>query len=745
MDETLWKQSLGRSVSLGDCYDATTEQFTGRNIFNKKLTKEVIREHNIRNQSWNYDFSNSTASKLSMFSLDGELKLSLLCDVLPNISGSAKFVKNAITNKEEIRCTFALFTNTIEQRIEIDDVDLLNFYNDLTKIDNFKGTHVVTRLKWGANAVAELFIENDEKLGKMEITGAIKANLGKIADIALSDASITGNVKYENFNLSKINKIRWSVNADVDLNTKTPKNAEEALNIIYHLPEKIKEEGNGRPLEFCLLPLKELKETLGCTNTTNTIFYKIQNAEILKVEHQFKEIETSRLDLLTLRDFMMRNIDYVIPNDLKTLKEFMNIFDISFTQFQQSISTKLNEVRSGKADQNQLLAIVETFKKESNAASPKVEEFTASFKTAERRINMLKDISQKGIIFIKNHAAFESTMLISNKDIYILSYSFNKINENRQWLENYQYFSKLHEQHKDEHMFCMIDFDITPEIQSSQDLAAEPQIHKVFNGKFVVKNILKEIKLFESICSVRCTQVHEIANIDYEKRIPVQFPCPNASSGKQCSKKGCDWYCVKCFSTIEYGFNDKFYCRCGCHKIENFEFKCDDHMHGNIYVKYSYEQLKSYIANIKKREEINILLLGQIGAGKTSLIKTAESICFEMMRHPSLKDKTQLVEFSQSMSDDEDLISSDNEDEEAKTKECQGYHIPYGKYVLNFIDTPGLGDCRGIKQDKKHLEKIFSFAEKCGSLNAVCIFIKPDESIVSQYCLIEYLSNFPQK
>uniref|UniRef100_A0A914QAK7 Uncharacterized protein n=1 Tax=Panagrolaimus davidi TaxID=227884 RepID=A0A914QAK7_9BILA len=491
MNETLWKQSLGRSVSLGDCYDATTEQFTGRNIFNKKLTKEVIREHNIRNQSWNYDFSNSTASKLSMFSLDGELKLSLLCDVLPNIAGSAKFVKNSITNKEEIRCTFALFTNTIEQRIEIDDVDLLNFYNDHTKIDSFKGTHVVTRLKWGANAVAELFIENDENLGKMEITGAIKANLGKIADIALSDASITGNVKYENFNLSKINKIRWSVNADVDLNTKTPKNAEEALNIIYHLPEKIKEEGNGRPLEFCLLPLKELKETLGCTKTTNAIFHKIQNSEILKVEHQFKEIETSRLDLLTLRDLMMRNIDY-------------------------------------------------------------------------------------------DHAAFESTMLVSNKDIYILSYSFNKIKENRQWLENYQYFCKLNEQHKDEHMFCMIDFDITPEIQSSQDLAAEPQIHKVFNGKIVVKNILNEIKLFESVCSVRCTQVHEKENHDYEKLSPVQFPCPNANN-------------------------------------------------------------------------------------------------------------TQSVGLSRSMSDDEDLISSDNEDEEAKTTECQAYHIPYGKYVLNFIDTPGLG------------------------------------------------------
>uniref|UniRef100_A0A914QR43 SNTX MACPF/CDC-like domain-containing protein n=1 Tax=Panagrolaimus davidi TaxID=227884 RepID=A0A914QR43_9BILA len=315
MDETIWKQSLGRSVSLGDCYDATTEKFTGLNIFIKEIPNEVIRKQDITNQSWNYDFSNSTTSKLSMLNLDGELKLSLLCGMLPNISGSAKFIENKTTNKEEVRCTFALFTNTIEQRIEINDMALCDIYDK--RIDSFKGTHVVTRLKWGSNAVAELFIENDEKIGKTEIAGAIKANLGKMA---LSDATIQGNIKHESFDLSKVTKIRWSVNADVISNTKTPKNAEEALNIIYHLPEQIKENGNGRPLEFCLLPLKELKESLGYASSNNTLFYKIESTAVLKVEQQFTEIESSRLDLLTLRDFMTTNIEFVTPNELKTLQ-----------------------------------------------------------------------------------------------------------------------------------------------------------------------------------------------------------------------------------------------------------------------------------------------------------------------------------------------------------------------------------------------------------------------------------------
>uniref|UniRef100_A0A914PDK4 Uncharacterized protein n=1 Tax=Panagrolaimus davidi TaxID=227884 RepID=A0A914PDK4_9BILA len=639
MDETIWKQSLGRSVSLGDCYDATTEKFTGLNIFIKELPNEVIRKQDITNQSWNYDFSNSTTSKLSMLNLDGELKLSLLCDMLPNISGSAKFIKNKTTNKEEVRCTFALFTNTIEQRIEINDMALCDVYDK--RIDSFKGTHVVTRLKWGANAVAELIIENDEKIGKTEITGAIKANLGKIGEMALSDATIQGNIKHESFDLSKVTKIRWSVNADVISNTKTPKNAEEALNIIHNLPEQIKENGNGRPLEFCLLPLKELKESLGYVNSNNAVFHKIESTAVLKVEQQFTEIESSRLDLLTLQNFMTSNTEFVTTNELNTVKEFLNAFDISFMEFQQLIAAKLNQIRSGKAEQIELMEIIEKFKKESNATSSKVKEFLSLFETMEERVTLLRDVTSKGILFIKNFAAFESIMLISKKDIYVLAYSFkSKKDSHQKWLENYPYFSKLHEQHKDEHMFCMIDFDITPEIQRNQNLPAEIQIHKIFNGKFVEKNIFKEIKLFESVCSVRCTAAHEKSDLSCDNRSPVYMPCASSVNGGQCSKKCC--------------------------------------------------------------------------------------------------------EINRSISDEEYLSLSDDEDEETRTTTCQAYTLSYGKYALSFIYSPGIRDKRGTEEDKKHLEEIFNYAEKYGSLNAICIVIKDKEQLLSNYWLMEYLSYIPQ-
>lgn len=62
---------------------------------------------------------------------------------------------------------------------------------------------------------------------------------------------------------------------------------------------------------------------------------------------------------------------------------------------------------------------------------------------------------------------------------------------------------------------------------------------------------------------------------------------------------------------------------------------------------------------------------------------------------------------------------------------------------LRIIDTPGLGDTRGILQDDKNFEETLEFISKFSHLHAICILVKPNNSrlnVLFKYCINQLLS-----
>ena len=47
---------------------------------------------------------------------------------------------------------------------------------------------------------------------------------------------------------------------------------------------------------------------------------------------------------------------------------------------------------------------------------------------------------------------------------------------------------------------------------------------------------------------------------------------------------------------------------------------------------------------------------------------------------------------------------------------------------LRLIDTPGMGDTRGIDQDMKNINHILSYVDHLTHLNAICFLLKPNTS-----------------
>lgn len=129
-----------------------------------------------------------------------------------------------------------------------------------------------------------------------------------------------------------------------------------------------------------------------------------------------------------------------------------------------------------------------------------------------------------------------------------------------------------------------------------------------------------------------------------------------------------------------------------------------------------------YLRLKKHQEKFNILLFGETGSGKSTLINYLTNyflggslqklrIAIPNKHHPNPTEKWKFSE------------ANLNDSTKSKTEECNEYDFTQDDCCFNFIDTPGLSDTEGINRDDQHLEKIMDAAEKSGTLAAIIIVI----------------------
>ncbi|XP_011405076.1 PREDICTED: uncharacterized protein LOC105313388 [Amphimedon queenslandica] len=84
---------------------------------------------------------------------------------------------------------------------------------------------------------------------------------------------------------------------------------------------------------------------------------------------------------------------------------------------------------------------------------------------------------------------------------------------------------------------------------------------------------------------------------------------------------------------------------------------------------------------------------------------------------------------------------------QSKTSDALKYTVSLGDINVEIIDTPGLGDSKGIEQDKKHVTKIIDTLKKEDYVNCVCLIVNGRSSRMSatlSYVLSEITSILPK-
>lgn len=123
----------------------------------------------------------------------------------------------------------------------------------------------------------------------------------------------------------------------------------------------------------------------------------------------------------------------------------------------------------------------------------------------------------------------------------------------------------------------------------------------------------------------------------------------------------------------------------------------------------------------KPRQQYNILLFGETGSGKSTLINYLTNFFLGgSLKKLKIAIPTKHHKATENWAySEQDLHDSSK----SKTRDCIDYEFMKGDVCFNFIDTPGLSDTEGTAKDDEHIVKIMAAAENRGNLSAIIIVI----------------------
>uniref|UniRef100_A0AC35GTP7 G domain-containing protein n=1 Tax=Panagrolaimus sp. PS1159 TaxID=55785 RepID=A0AC35GTP7_9BILA len=159
------------------------------------------------------------------------------------------------------------------------------------------------------------------------------------------------------------------------------------------------------------------------------------------------------------------------------------------------------------------------------------------------------------------------------------------------------------------------------------------------------------------------------------------------------------------------------------------------------------------------KKTLNILVLGETGVGKSTWINgianymsfntleealaAPQPICLIASKfsfYQSNEDKIEVkLEPSHGEKDANEAFSDQGQ---SSTQDPKTYQFETAKYIVNIIDTPGIGDTRGPDQDKENTRKILNAIAQYKDLHAICFLFHANVARMTlsfRYCIGELL------
>lgn len=285
---------LGRTFSLGMLYDCRSDTLIpGKTLWGQEQLQNKCDIKSICKSHFEVKTGDSFSEKVRLLEVEGETKLSILAGLI-KVSGSAQYLIDKVQSSSQARVSLRFQLTTSCEQLTMDQLGKQHIeYTEC--LDSDIGTHVVTAVEWGANAIFVFDIEGNQNENIEKLQDSMKTEITNIPSLEINEHSVT---KMKDKEIANHPALRCKLYSDVVIND-NPLTYLEAVRIYKSLPDKIK--GNkqqngvyGVPLKAYLLPLADLgckKERIFRTIKINVV------QETNKLYEQYDELDIKCSDI----------------------------------------------------------------------------------------------------------------------------------------------------------------------------------------------------------------------------------------------------------------------------------------------------------------------------------------------------------------------------------------------------------------------------------------------------------------
>ncbi|KAJ3533254.1 hypothetical protein NM208_g8070 [Fusarium decemcellulare] len=743
----LKRPALGQVTSLGSLYDARSDIFFPLSLFDEPLPSDAVKTTKDQSLEINVINGDTFTDKFDACGIDDGLGVSVLAG-LAKVEGSGLYLSDKRDTNHVVQSSLHYHLTTLEEELNLTASGIKERIA-LNVLDTDAATHVVTGVCWGARYVFTAKQQLDPSEDRSQVSSNLEAQISLLKAAGLSRVEYVAHAYPEN-------SAELAVFGDNLANTPFLTDFAEAQNIIENIPGDIARtgDGKGQPLAYTLMPLS-LLAAFQILDVKADITYRQLGPDCARRCVQLFD---------DIRDAIQRLSDYfarlqthpacVPPEHIDSIAQLLARIKTQEVIPEADFASLVKDVRSGKASDQQLWTRLTDLIGDNSPHN------ILSVMTYEEKMDFQDLLRHEGAHLVGYRGPSVSALLHGNPydDAFVFHFNQHIRHHSDVWEENLAAFLDILKDRSHYKLAIAVDQDAVDHDAHGSSLE-KPYISHLRRGRVIDEDVVEKRKVLAANCVMRVAEdaLDRSVNGKPLDRRAVKIPCPHYGCDQ---KLQCNWICGSCQSAVEYGvIDDLLYCDCGASIYYKWEFQCKDPRHGPDWDQYEPGKLLRKLKALEPVEDLNILILGETGVGKSTWINAF----INYLSYESISDALDAEDFkwvipcsfqTQSVVDGKfveteiKIGSSQSEKDgsggQSATQSTEVYAVNIGKTRVRLIDTPGIGDTRGVDQDNSNMNDILTVLRTYNNLHGVLILLKPNAArltVMFRFCIKQLLTH----